>query len=612
MTTTTTMATATAVTTTTDPPRRPHASADRNPALAVVLGSGMRHVPALLLLPLLGCGSTAPVAVPAADASVAADGRAAADAQSSEADGGADDARAPSDDAGTSDAIVGPDDASTPEGCGAAAAVRPGVVRTTRGVAAGVALSDGTYAWLGLPYAAPPVGRLRWAPPEPTACWADERSFTTLGQVCPQEAMDGTISGTEDCLTLNVWARGAATGAPVMVFIHGGGNKQGTAHTALYDGQVLAAEQGVVVVVINYRLGALGFFAHDALDRESAHGVSGNYGILDQQAALRWVQDNIAAFGGDPARVLVFGESAGAQDALIHLVSPLSRGLASSILVQSGGVYSTTLAEGKAEMRAVVQAVGCAGQADELACLRAVTPEALAAVPAADGPLARGLHYKPMIDGYVVPDNPITMLTEGRLNPVSFTIGTNADETSRMVPAVSSEAEYQQAVMAQYGPLAPRILQHYPASDYPTPRDALVRVTTDITWTCNARRLARLVDAGSSLPVYRYFFTWVSPGAVGARVGATHGIELPFVFGSYAALSGFRPDAAALALGQSVRAHWAALAATGRTSAAAGVTWPEYDSATDRTLELSAPPRVLDGVRTADCDFLAALAPGGT
>lgn len=602
------MAMVMAGTTTTDARPRPQGAPQPSPARGV--GSGMRRVPAFLLLPLLGCGSTAPVAVPAVDASVASDGSAASDAQAA-LDGGADDATG-GPDASSDDATPMSSDASTPEGCGVAAPIRAGVVRTTRGVAVGTSLAGGTHAWLGLPYAAPPVGRLRWAPPEPAACWAEERSFTTLGQVCPQEAADGTVSGSEDCLTLNVWAQGGATSAPVMVFIHGGGNKQGTAHTALYDGQVLASEQGVVVVVINYRLGALGFFSHDALDRESAHGVSGNYGILDQQAALRWVQDNIAAFGGDPARVLVFGESAGAQDSMIHLVSPLSRGLASSILVQSGGVYSTTLADGKSEMRAVVEAVGCAGQADELSCLRAVTPEALATVPAADGPLARGLHYKPVIDGYVIPDNPLTMLTEGRFNPVSFTIGTNADETSRMVPAVSSEAEYQQAVMAQYGPLAPRILQHYPASNYPTPRDALVRVTTDITWTCNARRIARLVDAGSALPVYRYFFSWVRPGAVGARIGATHGIELPFVFGTYAALSGFVPDPAAVALGQSVRAHWASLAATGQTSTSVAVTWPAYDSSTDVTLELTAPPRVLQGVRTADCDFLASLVPGGT
>src|SRR5262249_30846164 len=179
------------------------------------------------------------------------------------------------------------------------------------------------YAWKGIPYAAPPTDDLRWRPPTAPACWTDEKMTIAFGPMCPQLDGIGQVVGDEDCLTLNVWAPPAATAAPVLVFIHGGGNLTGTVSDPLYDGAQLAAQTGALVVTLEYRLGALGFFANPSLDVESAANVSGNYGILDQIAALAWVQANIAGFGGAPDRVLLFGESAGAQDTLVHVASPL-------------------------------------------------------------------------------------------------------------------------------------------------------------------------------------------------------------------------------------------------------------------------------------------------
>jgi para-nitrobenzyl esterase len=517
----------------------------------------------------------------------------------------------PATDAGAADAATSPDassgggDAGT--ACGATAAlVGPGLARTTTGLAEGVEVTapgGPVWAWRGLPYAAPPLGALRWRPPEAPACWADTRRFERFGPKCPQLTEDGAYEGDEDCLTLNVWAPAGGAARPVWVFLHGGGNTVGAASEPLYDGALAAAEQGLVVITVQYRLGALGFFSHPALDAERAERVSGNYGLLDQQAALRWVRDNVAAFGGDPAKVLLFGESAGAQDTLAHFVSPGAAGLARAMLVQSGGYYSQTLAEGHAAMTAVVDAVGCSAGAEPLPCLRGTSAEALVRVPAAIGPLELGLKYRPVIDGVVIPDDPERLLREGRGQPIPLVVGSNADETSRMVPAVRTEAEYREYVTARFAGLAPQVLAQYPASAFATPRQALVRLTTDVVWTCPTRRILRWVEAAGRAPTYRYFFDARGPGAAGQIVGATHGFELAFVFGNFSVLQGFMPDAGLAALGRQMRDHWASLAATGTPAPTAAVAWPAYVGADDAALRLAQPIEVLRGVRTEGCDF---------
>ena len=492
--------------------------------------------------------------------------------------------------------------------CGADVAPSPGVVLTTTGAVGGT-LREDVFAWLGVPYAKPPTGPLRFRAPEPMSCWPGVRAATAPGASCPQRLPDGGVHGAEDCLFLNVFARRGATNAPVLVWIHGGGNTVGAGSDPLYAGHELARRRDVVVITFNYRLGALGFFAHAGLNAESDAGVSGNYGLLDQHAVLRWVRDNARGFGGDPTRVLLFGESAGGQNTLIHLITPASRGLFSAAIVQSGGVYGTTLPQAIAGLASVVEAVNCHTAPDQVACLRAVPASALSAVESAVGPLDRGaVRYGPVIDGVVVPGNGFDLARQGRQHGVPVIIGTNADETSRMVPQARTDAEYEAAVRQLYGALAPRALAQYPSARFPTPRAALVALTTDATWTCPARRMARLLAGSQVAPVYRYFFSWRAPSPAGAAIGATHGLEIPFVFRSFPALgSGFQPDAPATALSEAMQGFWASFAATGEPAEAS--TWPRFPATGDVALGLDSPITALAGVRSADCDFIDSLAP---
>ena len=482
---------------------------------------------------------------------------------------------------------------------------RPGTVITTTGPVTGT--GDGAvFAWKGIPYAAPPIGDLRWRPPQPAACWTEERMTTSFGPQCPQRDDDGNPVGDEDCLTVNVWAPTAASDAPVLFFIHGGGNTGGTASDPLYDGAALATATGAVVVTVEYRLGALGFYASPDLDAEQPEHISGNYGFLDQIAALTWVRDNIAGFGGAPGRVLVFGESAGGQDTLVHVSSPRSSGLFAAALVESGGSYRLTLAQAEQSMVELSDAVGCAPAT--AACMRAVPAATLAAVPSSEGPLSQGMRYGPNIDGVVIPMAVPDAIAAGAHNAVPFAIGTNADETSRMVRDVQDVMAYENEVHSLYGPAANALLALYPASDYDTPKKALIRLTTDVTWTCPARRLARSVNDHQTPPVFRYYFTWVGPGPGGAMVGATHGLEIPFVFGTFSAL-GYTPSAQDRALSAAMQGYWFRFIATGDPNGAGALPWPTYDSATDPYLRFDRTMAADAGLATEKCDAIDSLAP---
>ncbi len=512
------------------------------------------------------------------------------------------------DPADTSDGDVPDDEPPPPEPCSSAAAT-PGTVITASGAVTGVK-SGATWSWKGVPYAAAPTGARRWQPPAPYGCFeSGTLSAIAHGPVCPQ-LKDGVVIGDEDCLRLNIWAPESASALPVLFYVHGGGNAGGTASDPLYDGHELATRTNRVVVTVEYRVGALGYFTHGGLDGESAVGVSGNYGILDQIAALQWVRDNIAGFGGSADDVLLFGESAGGLNTLVHLVSPLSAGLFHSAIVESGGLYRDTIEDAQTEHQALVSEVGCNGAADVVACMRAVSANVLAAVPAATTPLATsGIRYGPVIDGYVIPENPFVTLAAGTHNHVPFVIGTNADETSGMVPSAVSEALYEATLRASYGDAAAEaLLEAYPVEDYANARKALIAVTTDIIWTCPARRIASLVAASQVEPVFRYHFTWRVPGASGVVYGATHGLELPFVFRTFAAFEDFEPSPADLALSQAVQGYWSRLSATGNVNGGSDVSWPVYAPATDPYLELDTTITAKAGLATEKCDLIESLA----
>jgi para-nitrobenzyl esterase len=338
---------------------------------------------------------------------------------------------------------------------GRSSAANQPTVNATHGAVAGTHGRDEAIAvFRGLPYAAPPVGELRWAPPAPARSWSTTRDATQFGANCPQnigvERKPWTAefmahgATSEDCLYLNVWApaNGAREKSPVYVYLHGGGFNEGSASVAVYDGEGLA-RKGLVVVTVNYRLGALGFLAHPELTKASAHHASGNYGLLDQIAALTWVRDNIGAFGGDPARVTVAGQSAGGMSILALLASPLAKGLFQRAVIESGLlVTSPPRMLSEAETDGVQFAMGKG--AASLAALRALP---------ADQFVGRSM-LRPIVDGYVLRESPDAVLAKGGQNDVPVLIGFNADEggaTPEADAATNQKARDQQrANIAQW------------------------------------------------------------------------------------------------------------------------------------------------------------------
>ncbi len=463
------------------------------------------------------------------------------------------------------------------------------------GIVAGVQAGNNC-VYKGIPYAAPPVGSLRWRPPAPVVPWSGVRSAPNFGNICPQ--LQGTTAvGNEDCLNLNIYAPNDAAGLPVIFFIHGGGNRsqsnRAEGGTSL-DGTYFAEHGRVVVVTINYRLGALGWLAHSALDAESATGTSGNYGILDQIAALRWVQRNIAAFGGDPSRVMITGHSAGAGDTGVLLASPLGQGLFSSVLSDGSGpanFFQQTLADYESGVGAnVVTSLGCATAADIPACLRAVPSATIVkTVPGAGNLKAAGGLYQPVVDGIVLFDTTLGTVKRGLHNHVPLIIGSADKESSNptFIPAagIATAADYQAAVYDLFGQeLGDQVVAAYPVSNYATPRLAFVDVSTDYRWICPARMVARAVVNSQKEPVYRFLFTHAQSNPPAATaLGAWHGEELMFLFRSFTSgVSGpFAPTAAELAMSEQMIGYWSRFAANHDPNGNGLVLWPEFGKNVD-------------------------------
>lgn len=494
-----------------------------------------------------------------------------------------------------------------------------GVVATDAGPVRG-ALDGAVWSFRGIPFATPPLGALRFAEPEPHGCFDDVLQADAFGAACPQIALDSDgepagVSGEEDCLTLNVWIPDSVDEPrPVLFFIHGGGNVQGSSAqttpdgVAVYDGSALAAQQDVVVVTANYRLGWLGYLVHDDLARE-AGGVSGNQGLRDQLLALDWVQRNIAAFGGDPTRVMVFGESAGAVNVCNLVASPLAAGLFSSAIMQSGACTAAGEAQQQSLADDLVAAAGCDTDAQPIACLRALGAEALLlSLPTVADVVAVGAAMPgPVIDGALLPSHPIDIVESGAHNHVPIVVGVNSDETSRWVGPIASEAAFDAALLAYAGgnqPLAALIEAQYPVSDYDgSYRRAFVALTSDAKFVCTTRYTARAFDIGQAQDVYRYYFTHALDGdPLLAALGAWHGLELAFVFG-HLDVGGYLASPAEAQLSLAMGSYWAAFAGG---DAEAFVPW---EPATDPYLQLDDPISTGSGIRTAQCDFWDTIYP---
>jgi para-nitrobenzyl esterase len=488
---------------------------------------------------------------------------------------------------------------------------------------AGVAAPGGVF--LGVPYAEPPVGDRRWTPPVPYRARHSERQADRFGPACPQgrgiddflkrlaDAFDGTArlvpwptETSEDCLTLNIWTPTLTPGArrPVMVWIHGGSNVTGGTSQAIYDGARLA-QRGVVVVSLNYRLGVLGFFAHPALTAASPLKTSGNYGLLDIVEALRWVQANVASFGGDPGQVTVFGESAGAMNIAHLLGSPLARGLFQRAILQSGAPVAKVQSRAEAESVGVTIATALgATDGDALTRLRSATSDQLLAAYAKATPAGGNALADAAIDHWVIPDATGRRFATGGATTVPLLIGSTADELTSLTMLLPTfertRGGYRSLTDSLFGRVGGFVIRRqYRAPSDTAVESAVVRLGTDVVFTCPSRFIAERVGAAQQ-PVYRYLFTRVVPG--GEELRAYHSIELGYMFGNVEPWLPPLPPTD-LALSETMMRYWVNFAVTGNPNGAGLPEWPTAGADGDRYLELGDPIRVGSGRGKKFCDL---------
>lgn len=509
------------------------------------------------------------------------------------------------------DSGVAPGDAGAEDsGPTDAGALSPGQVQTTAGVVEGTA-EGALWVFRGIPYAAPPVGPLRFRPPEAHPGWSDVRAASAFGASCPQADTRGLVVGDEDCLTLNVWAPAAAAAPrPVMVWIHGGGFVQGGSSPLVYDGAHLAETGDLVVVSINYRLGVLGFLATPELRAESPDGLVSNYGILDQLAALTWVRDNVAAFGGDPGKVTIFGESAGGVSVCTLIGAPRGAGLFHRAVIESGsGCFSLGRLEGAGPTPSamdigaqLVSAAGCDAEADKLACMRAKDAAALIQAQGTISSSGLGLpDIGPAVDGVLIPAQPYVTVNQGGGNEVPVIIGSNADEAvifTQGLP-IPTRAAFEQRVTAAVGPArAPDVLALYPEADFPEPKAAFNVFFSDVAFNCPAESFARAA-AGGAAPSYLYYFAHRLSGPAGAN-GVLHGHEIPFVFGNTDVAPAYTPTADDLAVSAAMVTAWTTFARDG--APALTPAWPPYSAGAEAIQVFEAPLRLAADVRGGRCE----------
>lgn len=475
-------------------------------------------------------------------------------------------------------------------------------VKTTGGAVQGAALGDsGIRVFKGIPYAAPPTGERRWQAPRPVVAWQGVRDATAFGPACVQGKVFGDIHFDkldEDCLSLNVWTPAKERDRlPVMVWIHGGGFVAGGGGEPRHDGEAFA-RKGIVLVSINYRLGVFGFLAHPDLTRESGRNASGNYALLDQVAALGWVRDNIAAFGGDPANVTIFGESAGSFAVSALVASPLAKGLFHKAIGESGAFFSAATLPLRALPAAEEQGVKFA------AALGAASIADLRGKPAAEVLAAAAKQGQPgfsaILDGAFLPEEASAIYAAGRQNRVPLLAGWNADEIRQAVtlrPEKPTVASFTADVRKRFGASADAILAAYPARDDAEALESAAALGSDLfigyaTW----KWIETHLQTGQA-PVYRYSFDRkipVEPGATmmgrpvtTADVGARHAGEIEYVFGTLTqSLPKVPWEDADRKLSDAMTSYWANFARSGDPNGPGLPPWPRYEAPTRRVQHL--------------------------
>jgi para-nitrobenzyl esterase len=482
-------------------------------------------------------------------------------------------------------------------------------INTNLGPVTGTTTKDGVLTWLGIPYAAPPVGDLRWKAPQPPAAWVMPHAATQFAPSCMQPLRNHRIAYfvgddpiAEDCLYLNVWApKGtlATSRLPVIVFIHGGSFVAGSGRKPLYVGDRLA-EKGAVVVSINYRLGQLGFLAHPELSAESPTHASGNYGFMDQVLALKWVKANIAAFGGDPSRITIMGQSAGAISLAALQLAPSARGLFARIAALSGSVY-TSFESLRGEPLQNAERNGKAYQ--EL--LGAKTLDEMRQIPADQFIAKPGRLLTLVIDGDFLSESPAALYQGGKAADVPTLMGGVRDEGISGFMGIATLSRYRAALDKAYGDRAPAVLVLYPAADDASARIAAERLSHDLSFGEMMLRWADMQNRYGKAPVYAYVFDQVHPYSPGVsfsdldplHTGVNHTDDVAYWLGTFESFNLPRMTrnwtATDLVLGDTMQRYLVAFASTGDPNSAGGaLRWPEYESRKRPIMRFSSTSRV--------------------
>jgi para-nitrobenzyl esterase len=490
-------------------------------------------------------------------------------------------------------------------------------VGTEAGQVQGALSSDGkVHAFKGIPFAAPPVGDLRWKAPQPVAAWTGVRPATEFGARCMQARVYNDMifrdqGPSEDCLYLNVWTPSTTGRLPVMVWIYGGGFSAGAASEPRQDGERLA-EKGVVVVSMNYRLGVFGFFSHPELTKESGHNASGNYGLLDQLAALQWVHKNIAAFGGDPGKVTIFGESAGSFSVSALMATPLAKGLFQRAIGESGAFFGNTLrtkslADSEAADGKFAESIG----APSLEALRALPADKLLEAAGKPGTI----RFRPNIDGYYFPEDAAALFKSGQQSHVPLLAGWNADEgnyASIFAGAAPTPASYVSRLHTLFGDQAEAILKLYPAaSDEQTRRSAQDLQGDQFIGFSTWKWLEMHLSTGNSRE-FRYEFDDAPPAAKGSTApsrGAYHSAEIEFVFEALPSKDlPWRPEDEKLS--DLISTYWTNFAKRGDPNGPGLPRWPAYSAHGQyQVMHLSATPQAAPDQHRARYELLDSLPP---
>jgi para-nitrobenzyl esterase len=463
-------------------------------------------------------------------------------------------------------------------------------VHITGGVVEGTTGAKGVRAYLGIPYGAPPIGDLRWKAPQPVAAWTGVQKADHFGARCMQNNVFGDMvfkdaGMSEDCLHLNVWtpARSPNDKLAVMVWIYGGGFQAGATSEPRQNGEVLAGK-GVVVVSMDYRLGIFGFYSHPELSKESGHNSSGNYGLLDQLEALRWVHQNIAAFGGDPTKVTIFGESAGSFSVSAQMASPLAKGLFARAIGESGAFFGSTLAAMPVSKTEEAGTKFAAEQkATSIAEMRAIPADKLLAAAKSGG----DFRFGPNIDGYFMPASAGEIYASGKQSHVPLLAGWNAQEMSyQAIMAKTTALKFREQVHKTFPADEATVLKLYAADSDQEGMASAIDLASDQFIVFGTWKWIEMQRKTSGQPVYEYIFGRVRPadpenkfqGLSSNLFGAVHASEIEYVFGALDSLKGFTWQPEDYKLSDLMQTYWSNFAKTGDPNAAGLPKWPRNDS----------------------------------